>query len=125
MAVTLLQHSLTSELQKGEKYQEEVVERCGSSSQQGIGWPSAGMAGSEAAVGKAKASCLLYCQEGPTGSFCLETIPSIYLEGRSSGLGHPTKLTGAQYVPLQSGVQGSDFKITDLGLTPWCYELPS
>lgn len=49
---------------------------------------------------------------------CLETMPGIYLEGSSSGLGHPTKLAGVQYVPLQSGAQGSDFKITDLGLTP-------
>lgn len=36
-----------------------------------------------------------------------DLIPGIYLEGRRSGLGHPTKLAGVQYVPLQSGAQGS------------------
>lgn len=49
---------------------------------------------------------------------CLETILGNYLEGRSSGSGHPTKLAVVQYVSVQSGAQGSGFKITDLGADP-------
>lgn len=81
-----------------------------------IRWLLAAMMGSEAALGKAKTCCLLYCQDRPIPVW-LPGNHSGQLEGRSSGLGHPTKLAGVWDVPLV-------FKITDMGLTPYeLYEL--
>lgn len=76
LVAALLEYSLTSELQKGEKYQEETEEGWEDSSQQGIRWSRCSRQ-AEAAAGQAEVYRLLSCQEGPSLCGCLETILGI------------------------------------------------
>lgn len=88
LAAALLEYSLTSELQKGEKYQEETEEGWDGSSQQGIRWLLAAVGRLRLLWDQANACCLFDCQEDPLPVW-MPGNHSGYLEGRSSGSESP------------------------------------
>lgn len=77
LAAALLEYSLTSELQRSEKYQEETEEGWDGSSQQGIRWLLAAVGRLRLLWDQANACCLT-ARRTPCLYGCLETILGIW-----------------------------------------------